>query len=232
MDSTHEKKRKYIAFKLKQADIATLFLICTTPDHLCHEILVNHSFETYIKSSYLTTAVFDLLLDYVTLYPTIYSHLVSLDDTYYLEKLCSHPRKPPYIDGLPLGRVPGPLALACEQEKLLHVQILLRAGAILTSRTSSGDMLIMHISSYCSSEFFSQILPILIHYFGPDCVNATDRYGCTALHYCYKSWTISTLKMGKILVQNGADPKIKNKKGFTPIDYYRQGPMLSCYKYI
>lgn len=215
---------------LRSKDLAAIRDAATNPENQLYSALhVNHLFDEYLRSEFLDLSVFCLLLNYVVTKPNIYHLLIDLADIRFLHVYCKHKNRNCYIDGMRYQSYTAPLAYACEKENIMAVAVLLRSGAKLECRTKSRDPLMFHLSSYATPMFFARVVPMLTKAFGASILDQQDKYGCTALHYCYKTWTPYTIEMGKILIANGALTNIPDKRGFTALHYYQQGPMLSCY---
>lgn len=122
-----------------------------------------------------------------------------------------------------------PLMFACRHMMIDVIEILLAYGAEPRIATANGDTAFHYLfkdwperlSARSPSLFFtlrahkvSRILKLLIDHKG-DCT-AQNTYGDTVLHYCAKFGLAEAAT--EILLKNGADGQVKNKKGLSPAD--------------
>jgi ankyrin repeat protein len=76
--------------------------------------------------------------------------------------------------------------------------------------TIMGNSTALHVAVEAG---FRQVIAMLVTH-GAN-VNRTDNQGCTSLHY------MKNLSCMKTLLRFGANPLIRNKKGMTPLQYYK-----------
>lgn len=96
------------------------------------------------------------------------------------------------------------------------VRTLLAAGANVNKTNFIGATALVYFFDYSHSNNRS-LLALLLHA-GAD-VNKPDRSGNTALHLA--ACRSHSLRMVRMLINAGADPKIANVAGQTPLDFAR-----------
>ncbi len=122
-----------------------------------------------------------------------------------------------------LGRTALSFALrkGCEE----NIKILLDHKALITSITSMGATMLMHAAASGSLTIVRSLLEMKKI---KDQINVADKKGCTVLHHVSDQYALKDITpemtrnfaaIGKILLENGADPLLKDCQDWNALIY-------------
>ena len=128
-------------------------------------------------------------------------------------------KKEGYYDGMTA------LSIAIDQSNTEIVRLLLEAGANVNQRTRNGRFpLLLALSRSFDSE---DTLRTVLEY-NPS-LTMTDDDGDTALNYLRMQTPVSSIRL---LINAGADPEIRNKKGYTALCIAAREENIDAVKYL
>lgn len=93
----------------------------------------------------------------------------------------------------------------------------------MTTQNHRGETLLYSIAGHSTSDHISYLL----EHGAQSCLAIGDREGMTPLHIAAVSWKIEN---AKLLLQSGADYRLKNKEGKTPLQVAAERPDYHCAK--
>ena len=124
----------------------------------------------------------------------------------YHAALLQSPYQLDYVRKLPTHEIP--IHLACEESTAEVVDVLIQYGADVNSKHNAMTPLMIA----CKRENFGIVQRLLQE---PNIdIDAVDLNGSSALHFA-----ILTSKIVTAMVTKGANPNIRDKSGWTPVDY-------------
>lgn len=86
-------------------------------------------------------------------------------------------------------------------------------GALINKETESGDGALILLCKALHDDEAVEWVPLLCEY-GAELIGR-DRLGWSSLHHCVSRGLVKT---AKLLIEEGADPLLKNLRGERPID--------------